>query len=394
MENMHYHGKSIATPPMRTVTGAAGLTVVLAVGWCMAANQTATPVPAAAMSVEEAPFGRTPEGHEITLYTVKDRGGMEMRVMNYGAILVSLKTPDKNGASENIVLGFDSLGQYVKDKSFFGGTVGRFGNRIGNARFSLDGKVYALAANDGRNQLHGGSRGFYKAVWKGEKAASGDGAGVRFTYVSRDGEEGYPGNLSVSCTYMLTQRKEMTISFAATTDKSTPVNLTNHSYFNLSGDAKRDILGSQLTIPADFYTPVDETLIPTGAIMPVGQTPMDFSSPAAIGSRIRGVPGGYDHNYVLAKPAQTLGLCARIWEPASGRTMDIYSGEPGIQFYSGNFLDGSINGRGGKAYRKYYACCLEPQHFPDSPNKPHFPNTILRPGETYTNVMVYRFSTK
>ena len=317
-----------------------------------------------------------------------------MKVMNYGAILVSLKTPDKKGVSEDIVLGFDSLKQYIKDKDFFGGTVGRFGNRVGGAKFTLDGKTYNLTANNGKHQLHGGSKGFYKAIWKGEKISTPDSAGVKFTYVSKDGEEGYPGNLSVSCTYMLHKNPEMTISFTATTDKSTPVNLTNHSYFNLSGDAKRDILKSELTILANFYTPVDSTLIPTGAIMPVKGNPMDFTSPMAIGSRIQKVPGGYDHNYVLSKPANKFGLCARMWEPVSGRVMEILSTEPGIQFYSGNFLNGSIKGKAGKAYQKYFACCLEPQHFPDSPNKPHFPNTILKPGEVYKNVMTYKFLSK
>jgi aldose 1-epimerase len=375
---------------------AATATMTMALASASFGNKTETPglKPSQAASVIETAFGKTPEGHAITLYTVTNGCGVEMKVMNYGAILVSLKTPDKKGVSEDIVLGFDSLSQYVKDKDFFGGTVGRFGNRVGGAKFILDGKTYNLTVNNGKNQLHGGSKGFYKAIWKGEKISSSDSAGVKFTYVSKDGEEGYPGNLSVSCTYMLNKKQEMTISFVATTDKSTPVNLTNHSYFNLSGDAKRDILGSELTIAADFYTPVDSTLIPTGAIMPVKATPMDFTVPMAIGSRIQKVSGGYDHNYVLAKSSNTLGLCARIWEPVSGRVMEIYSREPGIQFYSGNFLNGSIKGKAEKAYQKYFACCLEPQHFPDSPNKPHFPNTILNPGATYTNVMVYKFSSK
>jgi aldose 1-epimerase len=357
-------------------------------------KETPSAKPAQAMNVAETAFGKTPEGNDITLYTIDNGNGIEMKVMNYGAILVSLKTPDKKGVSEDIVLGFDSLSQYVKDKDFFGGTVGRFGNRIGGAKFTLDGKTYTLTANNGKNQLHGGSKGFYKAIWKGEKISFGDSAGVKFTYVSKDGEEGYPGNLTISCTYMLSKKQEMTISLIATTDKSTPVNLTNHSYFNLSGNAKRDILGSELTIPADSYTPVDSTLIPTGVIAPVKGTPMSFIAPTAIGARIQNVPGGYDHNYVLGKAANTYPLSARLWEPVSGRVMEISSKEPGIQFYSGNFLNGSIKGKAGKAYQKYFACCLEPQHFPDSPNKPDFPNTILKPGETYTNVIAYKFSSK
>jgi aldose 1-epimerase len=346
------------------------------------------------MSVAETAFGKTPEGHDITLYTVNNKNGVEMKVTNYGAILVSLKTPDKKGVSEDIVLGFDSLGGYIKDKSFLGGTIGRYANRIAAGKFSLDGKTYTLATNNGKNHLHGGNIGFHKVIWKAEKISAPDSAGVKFSYLSKDGEEGYPGNLSVTCAYTLNKKSEMMISFTATTDKNTPVNLTHHSYFNLSGDAKRDILKDELTIPADAYTPVDSTLIPTGEIAPVKGTVMDFTAPTAIGARIQKVPGGYDHNYVIAKPANALGLSARVWEPVSGRVMEVFSTEPGIQFYSGNFLDGSISGKAGKAYQKYFAYCLEPQHFPDSPNKPKFPTTILKPGATYGNVMVFKFSSK
>ncbi len=351
------------------------------------------------LTVSKEPFG-TVEGKQINLYTLKNANGMVVKIMNYGAIVQSILVPDREGKFEDVVLGFDQLEGYVKDHSYFGAIVGRYGNRIARGKFTLDGVEYTLATNNGENHLHGGNKGFDKVVWKAKAVKSADAVGVELHYLSKDGEEGYPGNLNVKVTYTLNNKNELKIEYRATTDKPTPVNLTNHSYFNLSGNCKRDILGHRLWINADYFTPVDDGLIPTGEIWSVKGTPMDFTKPTAIGKRINDdyeqlkFGHGYDHNWVLNEVDGSLKLQVSLYDPGSGRLMEIFTEEPGLQFYSGNFLDGSIIGKGGVAYQYRYGLCLEPQHFPDSPNHPDFPNTILRPGETYHTVSVYRFFVK
>jgi len=348
------------------------------------------------MKADKESFGQMPDGKQIFLYTLTNANGLKARIMNYGAILVSLEVPDKDGNISDITLGYDTLDGYVKNNSpYFGATVGRYANRIGEAKFTLNGVEYKLAANDGNNHLHGGIKGFDKVVWTADDLrADSDMAMVKLTYVSEDGEEGYPGNLACSVTYTLTKDDELKISYEAETDKTTVVNLTHHSYFNLAGQGTCDILSHELMLTADKFTPVDAGLIPTGEIKDVKDSPMDFTKPMAIGSRIDQVPGGYDHNYVLNSGGGSMALCARVSDPTSGRVMEIYSVEPGIQFYSGNFLDGTITGKAGKVYKKHYGFCLETQHFPDSPNKPDFPSVVLNPGRKYTTETVHKFSTK
>jgi aldose 1-epimerase len=346
------------------------------------------------MSVAKESFGQTPDGQSVILYTLKNPNGFTAKIMNYGATLVSLEAPDKNGKFADVTLGFDKLDGYLKDHPYFGVIVGRYANRIGKAKFSLDGVEYKLAANNGANHLHGGIKGFDKVVWETEDVkAKGDTAMVKLTYISKDGEEGYPGTLTSRVTYALTKDNELKINYEAETDKTTIVNLTNHAYWNLAAQGSGDILGHELMLKADKYTPVDEGLIPTGEIKSVKDSPMDFTKPETIGSRIDKVPGGYDHNFVLNSGGK-LALAARVYEPTSGRIMEIYTTEPGIQFYTGNFLDGSITGKAGKVYKKNYGFCLETQHFPDSPNKPSFPSVVLKPGEKYTTMTVHEFSTK
>lgn len=347
------------------------------------------------MSANEESFGKTPEGREVNLYTLTNTNGLTAKITNYGAILVSLQVPDRDGKLADITLGFNSLDGYLKEHPYFGATVGRYANRIGKARFVLDGVEYKLAANNGENHLHGGIRGFDKAVWKPEDLRADDNeALVKMSYVSEDGEEGYPGNLACTVTYTLTKDDELKMSYEAETDKTTVVNLTNHSYFNLAGQGTDDILGHELRLNADKYTPVDEGLIPTGEIRSVKNSPMDFTLPMSIGSRIKQVGNGYDHNYVLNSGGGSLALAARAYEPTSGRIMEIHTTEPGVQLYTGNFLDGSLTGKAGKAYKKHYAFCLETQHFPDSPNKPNFPSVVLQPGQKYTSVTVHKFYTR
>lgn len=347
------------------------------------------------MTIGTEPFGKIPEGQEVKLYTLANTNGLKARITNYGAILVSLEVPDKNGKLADITLGFDTLDGYIKGHPYFGAIVGRYANRIGAAKFKLNGAEYKLAANNGPNHLHGGIKGFDKVVWKAEYVlADSDGATVKLSYLSKDGEEGYPGNLTCTVTYTLTKDDELKISYEAETDKTTILNLTNHSYWNLAGQGNGDILGHELMLNADKYTPVDEGLIPTGEIKSVKDSPMDFTKPMIIGSRIAQVEGGYDHNYVLNSGEQKIPLCARAYEHTSGRIMEIYTIEPGVQFYTGNFLDGSITGKAGKVYNKHYGFCLETQHFPDSPNKPDFPSVVLKPGDKYTTVTVYKFYTR
>ena len=346
------------------------------------------------MDLFKEDFGRLPDGAVVELYTLNNSHGLRARIMTYGAIVVSLEVPDRDGHAGDITLGYDSLGGYLEASPYFGAVVGRYGNRIARGKFTLDGTEYTLAANNGDNHLHGGLKGFDKVVWAAEPVREEAAVGVRLSYLSPDGEEGYPGNLSCVVTYRITEDNELTIAYEATTDKATPVNLTHHSYFNLAGQGRGDILGHELLLEADSYTPVDDGLIPTGEISPVAGTPFDFTTPYAIGARIARVPGGYDHNFVLRSGGGDLTRAAEVYEPASGRVMEILTTEPGIQFYSGNFLDGTITGKVERVYRQHYGFCLETQHFPDSPNQPDFPSTILRPGEAYQTRTIYRFSTR
>ena len=341
-------------------------------------------------------FGRLVDGTAVDIYTLTNKSGIEARVMTYGATLVSLRLPDRNGAFADVNLGFDDLEGYLGTHPYFGVIVGRYANRIARGRFSLDGIEYSLALNNNGNSLHGGLKGFDKVVWKPEPVQSAGGVGVKLNYLSKDMEEGYPGNLSVTVVYALTNTDELTISYEAETDKKTPINLTNHAYWNLKGEGNGDILGHVLRLEADKITAVDSeaNLIPTGEIAPVAGTPFDFTSPHAIGERIAQVEGGYDHNFVLRGGGGKLVLAARVEEPGSGRAMEIFTDQPAIQLYTGNFLDGTVVGKGGGAYRKHYAVCLETQHFPDSPNHPNFPSTILEPGQKYRTVTVHKFFVK
>jgi aldose 1-epimerase len=348
--------------------------------------------------VTRAAFGALPDGGTVEQFTLTNAHGIEVRAISFGAIITSLRTPDRGGAFGDIVYGYDSLGAYVKDSSYFGAVVGRFANRIAHARFALGGRTYSLAANDGANALHGGRRGFNKVLWRGMSFRRGDTVGVVFRYTSPDGEEGYPGTLQATVSYGLTPSDELVIDYGATTDKPTPVNLSQHSYWNLHGDGTGTILDHQLTIDASGFTPVDSTLIPTGTVMPVAGTPFDFRTPTSIGARIDAKDTqlrfgrGYDHNWVLNRGAASgLVHAVRVVDPTSGRTLDIATTEPGLQFYSGNFLNGSIRGKGGRAYPYRGAIVLETQHFPDSPNHSAFPPAILRPGGTLRSRTVLSF---
>jgi len=350
------------------------------------------------MAASKKAFGTMPDGTPIDVYTLHNASGMEARIINYGGIVVSLKVPDRTGAIGDVVLGFDDLPDYLTNSPFFGALIGRYGNRIGGAKFSLDGQTYTLAANNGPNTLHGGLKGFDKVVWQARSYDTPLGQALELTYVSKDGEEGFPGTLTVKAVYTVTTDNALRVDFTATTDKDTVVNLTHHSYFNLAGHG--DVLSHEVYINSDKFTPVDETLIPTGELRPVAGTPFDFRKPTAIGARINDkdqqmVYGkGYDHNWVLNKKAGAMSLAARVYEPTSGRVLEVSSTEPATQFYTGNFLDGTITGKGGWVYQQRNAFCFEPQHFPDSPNHPAFPTTELKPGETYKNTIVYKFSTR
>jgi aldose 1-epimerase len=353
------------------------------------------------MSIKKQAFGKTKDGKNVDLYTLTNTNGLNAKIMTYGGIVTSLQVPDRNGNFADIVLGCDSLDEYIKGSPYFGALIGRFGNRIAKGKFTLDGVEYTLATNNGPNHLHGGIKGFDKVVWDAKSMQTKEGPALKLTYRSRDGEEGYPGNLSCIVSYTLTNNNELKISYEAKTDKATVINLTHHSYFNLGGHNSGDILKHELIINADRFTPVDKDLIPTGEIKPVKGTPMDFTKPMAIGSRIKQVEGGYDHNYVLnssppscfLKKAGGLALAASVYESKSGRVMEVFTTEPGIQFYTGNFLDGSVKGKGA-VYNKHNGFCLEAQHFPDSPNRPNFPSVVLKPGEKYTQLTVYKFSAR
>jgi aldose 1-epimerase len=340
-------------------------------------------------------FGSTADGNAVDVYTLRNAAGVEVKAISYGGIITSLKVPDRQGTMGDVVLGFGSIEAYLKPHPFFGAIVGRYANRIGGGRFSLDGREFTLATNNGPNHLHGGNVGFDKVLWKAAPVAGR--SAVVFTRTSPDGEEGYPGNLAVRVTYELTDSNELVVDYHASSDKPTPVNLTQHSYFNLAGEGAGDILGHHLTIYADRYTPVDATLIPTGELAPVERTPFDFRASTSIGARIaQDHPQlkngrGYDHNWVLNRTAAGLQLAARVVEPASGRTLEVATTEPGMQFYSGNFLDGTLTGKSNRVYGHRSGFCLETQHFPDSPNKPAFPSTILRPGQEYRSRTVFTF---
>ncbi len=350
------------------------------------------------MNIKKAEFGRTKRGEVAHIYTLTNANGCEVRITNYGGIVVSLKVPDKTGELADVVLGYETLDKYIEKTPYFGALVGRYGNRIGKGKFTLNGKEYTLAINNGPNHLHGGIVGFDKVVWRAKEIKKREGVGLELTYLSKDGEEGYPGNLSVTVRYLWTNDNELRIDYAATTDKPTVVNLTNHSYFNLA--CKGDILGHELMIDADKFTPVDEGLIPTGELRNVAGTPMDFRKPTAIGARIEQQDEqlkfglGYDHNWVLNHYDGSLRLVARVYEPTTGRVLDVHTTQPGVQFYCGNFLDGTITGKYGRVYQKRNGLCLETQHFPDSPNKPNFPSTVLKPGEKYASTTIYKFTTK
>jgi aldose 1-epimerase len=352
-------------------------------------------------SITHKSFGATHDGTPVEIYTLRNENGMEARIMTYGGIIQSIKVPDRNGNFGDVTLGYDTLDGYLTNSPYFGALIGRYGNRIAKGHFTLDGQEYTLATNNGVNSLHGGLKGFDKVVWNvAEVEVEDEGPELKLTYLSKDGEEGYPGNLQVTATYkLMAKENSLQLKFKATTDKDTVVNLTAHSYFNLDGGGG-DVLNQVVYIDADRYTPVDSTLIPTGELALVAGTPFDFRTPTAIGTHISDdneqlkFGGGYDHNWVVNHPMGKLALDARVTDPANGRVFEIWSTEPGLQFYSGNFLDGTIKGKGGVPYPHRGTFVMEPQHFPDSPNQPNFPSTLLHPGEVYHNTIIYKFSTE
>jgi len=350
--------------------------------------------------VEKKAFGTTADGKTADLYTLKNKNGMVVTITNFGATVVSILVPDKAGKMADVALGYDNLAGYELNKNYLGVLVGRYGNRIAHGKFSIDGTEYTLAKNNGDNTLHGGLKGFNKMMWDAKDVSKSGEPAVEMNYVSKDGEEGFPGNLSVTVVYTLTNKNELRIDYTATTDKKTVVNLTNHTYFNLSGQGHGDVLKEEMMINADKFTPVDSGLIPTGELKSVAGTPFDFRKATAIGERINAddeqikLGGGYDHNFVVNRSKAGLSLAAKVYDPASGRVLEAWTTEPGVQFYTGNFLDGSFQGKGGGAYNKRTAFCLETQHFPDSPNHPSFPTTLLKPGEKYHTTTVYKFATK
>lgn len=350
------------------------------------------------IDITKGQYGKTQDGKTVDIYTLTNANGCEVKITNYGGIVVSLTVPDKNGQLGDVVLGYDSLDEYIKNNPYFGALIGRYGNRIGKGQFKLDGQTYTLAKNDGDNHLHGGNVGFDKVVWDAKEIRESGAVGLELTYLSKDGEEGYPGNLTATVKYIWTNKNELKIEYTATTDKTTVVNLTHHSYFNLAG--KGDILSHELMIKADKFTPVDEGLIPTGELRDVSGTPFDFTKATAIGARIEAdneqlkFGKGYDHNWVLNDYDGKMQTVASLYEPTTGRLMEIITTEPGLQFYSGNFLDGTITGKAGVVYNFRTGLCLETQHFPDSPNKPEFPSTTLKPGEKYSTTTIYKFTIK
>lgn len=395
----------------RTIWAFAALTGIVVLGGCSGGSEPAAPETSEEPVVQgpsgggpvilnqakivEDTFGTAPDGSEVTSYLLTNASGSRAELIDYGATLVSLYVPDASGEFADVVLGCDTVECYATQSPYFGATTGRYANRIAKGKFTLDGTEYTLAVNNDPNHLHGGNVGFNKVMWEAEPFTNDDAAGVVFTYVSPDGDEGYPGELTTKVTYTFTNDDKLRIDYEATTDKPTVVNLTHHSYFNLSGHKAGSILDHELQIEADRYTPTDDTFIPTGELAPVEGTPFDFTEMTPIGERIDqvpGDPGGYDLNYVLNSGGGELALAATVKDPKSGRVMKIYTTEPGIQFYTGNFLDASFAGKDGAKYAKNTAFCLETQHFPDSPNQPDFPSTVLRPGEKYTHTIVHEFS--
>lgn len=375
-------------PTLAALTGLAALCLI----GCAA-------MPEAKMSISHKPFGQAPDGTPVQLYTLRNSQGSEAQICNYGGIVTSLKVADKHGRFGDVVLGYDNLAGYLKASPHFGCLVGRYGNRIAKGRFTLNGREYKLAVNNGPNSLHGGLKGFDKVVWDATIVVGASGPALKLTYLSKDGEEGFPGNLRVTAVYSMTEDNSLRLDFTATTDADTVLNLTHHSYFNLAGHG--DVLGHVVTINADKFTPVDATMIPTGELRPVKGTPLDFSAPTPIGARINSdyeqikLGNGYDHNWVLNQAVPgVLTHAATVTEPTSGRVMEVWTTEPGVQFYTGNFLDGSITGKGGWTYQARNGFCFEPQHYPDSPNQPGFPTTVLKPGEIFKNTMLYKFSVR
>jgi aldose 1-epimerase len=370
------------------------LVFVAAVGGLLFAQTSSKQKP----GVQQQDFG-TRDGRPITLYTLTNAHGVEVRAMNYGGIIVSLRVPDRKGQLADVVLGHEKAEGYMPNPPFLGAIVGRYANRIANGTFTLDGKTYTLPKNDGPNTLHGGvTRTFDKVLWDGEPLKGKN--GVAFSYLSKDGEEGFPGNLKVTVTYTLTDANELVIDYTAATDKATPINVSQHSYFNLKGEGNGDILDHEIAINADKFTPVDKNLIPTGELRPVKGTPFDFTTSTKIGARIDDnyeqlvLGHGYDHNFVINRKAAGMALAARVYEPTTGRTLEVTTTQPGVQFYTGNFLDGSVTGKEGHVYKRRYGFCLETQHFPDSPNHPDFPSAILKPGEKFHQTTVFKFSAK
>ncbi|HEV7350787.1 aldose epimerase family protein [Telluribacter sp.] len=371
----------------------------LLVGLSLAGCQSQKSNQSMQATVTKAEFGQLPDGQQASLYTLTNANGMTVRITNYGGIITHIMVPDKDGNMADVALGFDSLAAYVNGNPFFGALVGRYGNRIAKGKFNLDGQTYSMVTNNGPNHLHGGKVGFDKVIWKTEEMKTDEGVGLRMTYLSKDGEEGYPGNLDVTVTYTLDNDNGLLIDYKATTDKATVVNLTNHSYFNLSGK-EGTVLNHEVMLDADSLVAVDATLIPTGKLIPVEGTPFDFTKPAPIGDRIDDMSheqikngGGYDHCWVINRADQSMVRFATVHEPESGRFMEVYTTEPGVQFYTGNFLNGKAQGKG-KTYNKRSGFCLETQHFPDSPNQPQFPSVVLRPDEQYHTMTRFKFSTK
>ena len=362
------------------------------------------PTYATGLSSEHKAFGKTNDGTPVEQYILRNSHGLQATVITYGATLQSLKVPDRNGKAEDIVLGFDNVQGYQAGTAYFGATIGRYGNRLANGAFELDGQHYQVPKNDGPNSLHGGTQGFDKRVWKAEPSKTDDSVGVTLTYLSKDGEMGFPGNMKTEVTYSLTEKNELRIEYKASTDKPTVLNLTNHSYFNLAGAGNGDVLKQLVTLHADHYTPVNDKLIPTGELLAVSGTPMDFTQPTAIGKNIKAdhpqlkfaepKQGGFDFNWALDAEGDVGQLAADVLDPASGRRLQLYTTEPGVQFYTSNFLDGTVKGKAGKVYPHWGAFTLETQHYPDSPNQSNFPSTRLDPGKTYTQSTLFKFSTK
>ncbi len=379
------------------MTSIPSISLLFVLAMCAVLWAAAPAAPQGKRGIQKLSFGQLPDGQAVDLYVLTNQTGMCVKVMTYGGIITELHVPDRQGVPGDVVLGFDRLEDYLKGHPYFGAITGRVANRIAKAAFTLDGKNYTLAVNNGPNALHGGIRGFDKALWNAVATESREGLSVKMTYVSVDGEEGYPGNLTSTVVYTLTDHNELKIHYQAETDAPTPINLTNHSYFNLAGAEKGNVLQHTLKLNSSFYTPVDAGLIPTGEILKVEGTPLDFRTARAFGERISQLkpnPGGYDHNFVLDGPDGIMKPAAEVYDPGSGRLLEVATTEPGIQVYSGNFLQGDIRGKKGIAYGQHAGFCLETQHYPDSIHHPHFPNSVLRPGSVYRQTTLFRFRTR